>query len=82
MDVKYGAGNCVPPDIHHVKIYFLQQSLPEMNATKFFHEYDKSGWKTVTSKRVKNWKTEAAKYIWRLLEQDPDLRRKHFRRSH
>lgn len=82
MDVNYGAGNSVPPNLAHVKIFFVQQSLAEMNASKFFHDYEESGWKTVTGKPVKNWKTEAAKYIWRLLEQDAYLRREHFRRPH
>jgi hypothetical protein len=82
MAAKYGAGNCVPPEIHHVNIYFIQQSLPGMNASKFFNDYEENGWKTITGKPVKNWKTEATKYIWKLLEQDAELRREHFRRSH
>jgi hypothetical protein len=81
MANKLGAGSSIPPDIAHVRIYFIQQSLPEMNAIKFFEEYEENGWKTITGKPVRNWKTEAAKYIWTLLEQDPDLRRKHFQTS-
>jgi len=82
MDDKYSTGNCVPPDIAHVRIYFIQQTLPEMNAIKFFEGYEENGWKTVTGKPVRNWKTEAAKYIWTLLEQDAGLRRKHFGKFH
>jgi hypothetical protein len=82
MEDKFGAGIRIPPNIAHVKIYFIQQSLPEMIANNFLDEYQQNAWRTVTGKPVKNWKTEAAKYIWKLLEQDPDLRTKHFRRTH
>jgi hypothetical protein len=82
MNIKYGVGNCVPPDIHHVKIYFIQQSLSEMSAIKFFDEYEGKGWTTTSRKAVKNWKTEASEYIWKMLERDAELRREYFRTSH
>lgn len=82
MEVKCGAGNYIPPEIDHVKIFFIQRSLLEKNAIKFFDGYEENGWTTVRGKPVKNWKTEAAKYIWKLLEQDDEVRSRYFRRSH
>lgn len=82
MDDNYSAEDVTRPNLAHVRIYFIQQSIPEINATKFFREYENDGWKTVTGKPIRNWKTEAARYIWKLLEQDAELRRKYFLRSY
>jgi len=73
IDPRKGLGREVPPKIDHVKIYFDQQELPQ-EAEKFYHWHERSKWHTATGHPVKNWKTEAAKWIWEIRLLNPYLR--------
>ncbi|RZL15511.1 MAG: hypothetical protein EOO89_12920 [Pedobacter sp.] len=75
---KVGSGISVPPDFNHVVIYFLQQGLSEQKASDFFIACESSDWKSLAGKTFRSWKTQAAKYIWEQLEQDPYLRAQYF----
>ncbi len=68
-----GFGCQIPPQIDHVKIYFDQQELPQ-EAEKFYSRHERSKWKTEIGNPVRNWKTEAAKWIWEIKLHNPHLR--------
>ena len=68
-----GLGSQIPPQIDHVKTYFDQQELPQ-EAEKFYSRHERRRWKTETGKPLKNWKTEAAKWIWEIKLHNPYLR--------
>lgn len=76
---KSGSGTLVPPEFNYVVIYFLQQGLSEKKASDFFLVCECSDWKTLAGKTFRSWKTQAAKFIWEQLEQDPYLRAQYFR---
>lgn len=61
---KQGLGIQVPPLEAHVKIYFDQQGMPEQQAEKFYRHYQNQHWKNDNGYPVRNWKTEASKWIW------------------
>ncbi len=61
-----GLGRKVPPLFSLVEIYFQQQHCSTDDASLFFFYYEQRGWRTKTGQPVRNWKTHACEWIWKL----------------
>lgn len=53
----------VPPDLHEVVLYFLENGYPEKTATKAFNYYAVADWKDSKGNKVKNWK-QKMQSVW------------------
>ncbi len=59
-----GFGNCIPPTLQHLRIYFEQKGLPSLSAESFYSYCQQRNWKTKTGIPIKNWKAAANNWMW------------------
>lgn len=59
-----GFGNCMPPTLENLAIYFSQKGLPVKAAEGFYRYHKARKWKTQAGNPVRNWKTLANNWIW------------------
>lgn len=62
--ISKGFGKEMPPDRHHVAIYFMQKGFREIDAAAFIDHYEHKNWTSDNGSPVFNWKTAANDWIW------------------
>ncbi len=61
---QQGYGKDIPPEKHHVLIWFLQKESTEIIALAFFQYYSAQKWKNLKGIPIKDWKAHAWAWIW------------------
>lgn len=60
-----GRGKDIPPDLLHVKVWFLQNSSSEKMAIDFYRFYDKKKWCGGDHRKIRDWKMYAWYWFWK-----------------
>lgn len=72
-EVEIGLGKKIPPLREFVRIYFIQKGLNKELADYFYLKYELVGWSDSQGNPVKNWKTLASEWIWKMRNHMPSI---------
>lgn len=54
-----GFGKQIPPELEHVRIYFLEKNVSLEISDSFYEYYNSKEWRSNSGKKLKNWKSLA-----------------------